>query len=341
VVEPLLEVKDLTVSFNTEDGVVRAVDGVSFTLGHGEVLGIVGESGSGKTVTVMSILRLLDDPNATFEGEVLYKGRDLMTLPDNRLRGVRGREIGMIFQDPMASLNPVYRVGDQIVEAIVTHQTIARAQARRRAVELLGEVGIPDPDRRARDFPHQFSGGMRRRAVIAVALANDPDILIADEPTTALDTTIQAQILDLIGTLQDRFGSAVILITHDLGVAAGVADRIAVMYAGRIVECAGGRDLFCDPQHPYTWGLLGSIPRLDHPHEMRLHSIAGAPPSLIDPPEGCRFRSRCPHAFAACTDEPRLEARVEQGHHLDRCWLEVETKRAVRNDTIRGEIAAG
>ena len=341
MVEPLLEVKDLTVSFNTEDGVVRAVDGVSFTLRHGEVLGIVGESGSGKTVAVMSILRLLDDPNATFDGEVLYKGRDLITLPDDRIRAVRGREIALVVQDPAAALNPVYRVGDQIAEAIVTHQTIARSQARRRAVELLGEVGIPDPARRARDFPHQFSGGMRQRAVIAMALANDPDILIADEPTTALDATIQAQILDLIGTLQERFRSAVILITHDLGVVAGIADRIAVMYAGRIVEYAGRRDLFYDPQHPYTWGLLGSIPRFDHPHELRLHSIAGTPPSLIDPPEGCRFRPRCPQAFAACTDEPRLEARVEQGHHLDRCLLEVEKKRALRNDTIRGEIPAG
>jgi oligopeptide/dipeptide ABC transporter ATP-binding protein len=341
VVEPLLSVKDLTVSFHTDEGVVRAVDGVSFTLGQGEVLGIVGESGSGKTVTVMSILRLLDDPNATLDGEVLYKGRDVMTLPDDGMRGVRGREIAMIFQDPMTSLNPVYTVGDQIVEAILTHQHIAKAKAQKRAVDLLGQVGIPDPDRRARDFPHQFSGGMRQRAVIAMALANDPDILIADEPTTALDVTIQAQILELIRMLRDQVGSAVILITHDLGVVAEIADRIAVMYAGRIVECGGRRDLFYDPQHPYTWGLLGSIPRLEHPRHARLHSITGTPHSLIDPPPGCRFRSRCPHAFAACTDEPRLEARVEQGHHLDRCWLEVETKRAVRDDTIRGEIAAG
>jgi oligopeptide/dipeptide ABC transporter ATP-binding protein len=262
-------------------------------------------------------------------------------LSEKGMRRIRGREIAMIFQDPMTSLNPVYRVGDQIVEAIAAHQHIAKADAQKRAVDLLGQVGIPQPDRRARDFPHQFSGGMRQRAVIAMALANDPDILIADEPTTALDVTIQAQILDLIGTLKERFGSAVILITHDLGVVADIADRIAVMYAGRIVECGGRRDLFYDPQHPYTWGLLGSIPRLEHPRHARLHSITGTPPSLVDPPPGCRFRSRCPHAFAACTDEPRLEARVGQGHHLDRCWLEVETKRAVRNDTIHGEIAAG
>jgi peptide/nickel transport system ATP-binding protein len=339
--EPLLQVKDLTVSFDTEDGVVRAVDGVSFTLDHGEVLGIVGESGSGKTVTVMSILRLLVDLNARFQGEVLFKGRDVMMLPEKGMRRIRGREIAMIFQDPMTSLNPVYRVGDQIVEAIVTHQHIAKAEAQKRAVDLLGQVGIPQPDRRAGDFPHQFSGGMRQRAVIAMALANDPDILIADEPTTALDVTIQAQILDLIGRLKERFGSAVILITHDLGVVADIADRIAVMYSGRIVEHAGRRDLFYDPQHPYTWGLLGSIPRLEHTPHARLHSITGTPHSLVDPPPGCRFRSRCPHAFAACTDEPRLAARVEHAHHLDRCWLEVETKRAVRNDTIRGETAAG
>jgi oligopeptide/dipeptide ABC transporter ATP-binding protein len=339
VAEPLLQVKDLKVSFNTEDGVVQAVDGVSFTLGEGEVLGIVGESGSGKSVTMMSVMRLINDPNATFEGEVLYKGRDVMKLPDDRMREVRGREIAMIFQDPMTSLNPVYRVGDQIVEAIVAHQDMAKAQANTRAVDLLRKVGIPQPGRRARDFPHQFSGGMRQRALIAMALANDPDILIADEPTTALDVTIQAQILELIGTLKDELGSAVMLITHDLGVVADIADRIAVMYAGRIVEFASRRELFYDPQHPYTWGLLGSIPRLDRPKQARLHSIAGTPPSLIDPPEGCRFRPRCPHAFAACSDEPRLEARVEQPRHLDRCWLEVETKRAVRSKTIRGEIA--
>jgi peptide/nickel transport system ATP-binding protein len=340
MVEPLLRVKDLRVSFNTEDGVLRAVDGVSFTLDRGEVLGIVGESGSGKTVTVMSILRLLGDPNATFDGEVLFKGRDMMTLPEKGMCHVRGREIAMIFQDPMTSLNPVYRVGDQIVEAIVTHQHIPKAQAQKQAVDLLGQVGIPHPDRRASDFPHQFSGGMRQRAVIAMALANDPDILIADEPTTALDVTIQAQILDLIGTLKERFGSAVILITHDLGVVADIADRIAVMYAGRIVEYAGRRDLFYDPQHPYTWGLLGSIPRLDHAPELRLHSIAGSPPSLIDPPEGCRFRPRCPHAFAQCTVEPPLQTRVQRGRHMDRCWLDVETKRAVRGETIHGHIPA-
>jgi len=338
--EPLLEVRDLSVSFTTEDGVVRAVDGVSFTLSPHEVLGIVGESGSGKSVTMMSILRLITDPNAEYGGQVLYKGRDVMTLPADRMREVRGGEIAMIFQDPMTSLNPVYRVGDQIVEAILMHQAIGKAMAKRRAIELLGAVGIPQPARRADDFPHQFSGGMRQRAMIAMALANDPDILIADEPTTALDVTIQAQILELVGRLKDEFGSAVILITHDLGVVAGIADRIAVMYAGRIVEFGPKRDLFYDPQHPYTWGLLGSIPRLDRPKAERLHSIAGMPPSLIDPPPGCRFRPRCPHAFDRCAAEPALEARVGEGRHLDRCWLDPDTKRAVRDRTIHGEIAA-
>jgi peptide/nickel transport system ATP-binding protein len=340
VAPPLLEVRDLKVSFKTEDGLVRAVDGVSFTLGHGEVLGIVGESGSGKSVTMMSVLRLINDPNAVFEGEVLYKGRDVMGLPDDRMREVRGGEIAMIFQDPMTSLNPVYKVADQIIEAIVTHQDIGKAAARARAVDLLKQVGIPQAERRADDFPHQFSGGMRQRAMIAMALANDPDILIADEPTTALDVTIQAQILELIARLKDEFSSAVILITHDLGVVAGIADRIGVMYAGRIVEFGGKRDLFYDPQHPYTWGLLGSIPRLDRPKAERLHSIAGMPPSLIDAPAGCRFRPRCPHAFDRCTDEPGLEARTGHPRHLDRCWLDVESKRAVRDKTIHGEIAA-
>jgi oligopeptide/dipeptide ABC transporter ATP-binding protein len=288
----------------------------------------------------MSVLRLINDPNARFEGEVLYKGRNVMDLPEARMREVRGGEIAMIFQDPMTSLNPVYKVADQIVEAIRTHRDIGKAAARARAVELLKQVGIPQADRRADDYPHQFSGGMRQRAMIAMALANDPDILIADEPTTALDVTIQAQILELIARLKDEFSSAVILITHDLGVVAGIADRIGVMYAGRIVEFGGRRDLFYDPQHPYTWGLLGSIPRLDRPKAERLHSIAGTPPSLIDPPAGCRFRPRCPHAFDRCEQEPALEARAGVPRHLDRCWLDVESKRAVRDKTIHGETAA-
>jgi oligopeptide/dipeptide ABC transporter ATP-binding protein len=338
--EPLLEVKDLKVQFRTEDGVVKAVDGVSFTLSQGEVLGIVGESGSGKSVTMMSVLRLINDPNMRTEGEVIYKGRDVMKLDKNQMQEIRGAEISMIFQDPMTSLNPVYRIGEQITESILTHQDIDKRAARRRAIDLLGQVGIPQADRRVDDFPHQFSGGMRQRAMIAIALANNPDVLIADEPTTALDVTIQAQILELIDRLKDDFNSAVILITHDLGVVADIADRIAVMYAGRIVEFGEKREVFYDPQMPYTWGLLGSIPRLDRPKQERLHSIEGMPPSLINPPQGCKFRPRCPHAFEKCLEEPELEARAGRRDHLDRCWLSPETKRSIRAKTIEGEIVA-
>jgi len=338
--EHLLEVKNLKVSFRTEDGVVKAVDGVSFTVDQGEVLGIVGESGSGKSVTMMSVMRLINDPNMRVEGEVLYKGRDIMQLDESRMREVRGSEMAMIFQDPMTSLNPVYRVGDQIVEAVVTHQTLDKKQARARAVDLLKQVGIPHAESRVDDFPHQFSGGMRQRAMIAMALANNPDILIADEPTTALDVTIQAQIIELIDNLKDDFGSAVVLITHDLGVVAEIADTIGVMYAGRVVEFGEKRQIFYDPQHPYTWGLLGSIPRLDRPKLDRLHSIKGMPPSLINPPQGCKFRPRCPHAFERCMEEPELASHVDDRDHLDRCWIDVDTKRAIRTKTIHGETAA-
>jgi oligopeptide/dipeptide ABC transporter ATP-binding protein len=338
--EPLLEVKDLKVSFRTEDGVVKAVDGVSFAVDQGEVLGIVGESGSGKSVTMMSVLRLINDPNMQVEGEVIYKGRDLMKLHKDEMQEVRGDEIAMIFQDPMTSLNPVYRVGDQIIEAILTHQDVGKLVAKRRAIELLQQVGIPHAEERVEDYPHQFSGGMRQRAMIAMALANNPDILIADEPTTALDVTIQAQIIELIDKLKDEFNSAVVLITHDLGVVAEIANEIIVMYAGRVVERAPTRQLFYDPQHPYTWGLLGSIPRLDRPKLERLHSIKGMPPSLINAPEGCKFRPRCPHAFDKCTEEPELRNRVEEHAHLDRCWLTVPDKRRLRDETISGEEAA-
>jgi oligopeptide/dipeptide ABC transporter ATP-binding protein len=246
----------------------------------------------------------------------------------------------MIFQDPMSSLNPVYRIGDQIVEAIRTHDDVDKRVAKRRSVDLLRQVGIPRPEARVDDYPHQFSGGMRQRAMIAMALANNPDVLIADEPTTALDVTIQAQIIELIDRLKDDFDSAVIMITHDLGVVADIADEVVVMYAGRVVERAGKRELFYDPQMPYTWGLLGSIPRLDRPKPERLHSITGAPPSLINLPRGCKFRPRCPHAFDKCFEEPRLESRVEDPRHLDRCWLPVEDKRSLRESTIAGEVAA-
>src|SRR5919198_1731067 len=338
--ERLLEVRDLHVHFNTEDGVVRAVDGVSFELERGKVLGIVGESGSGKSVTAMTIMGLTRDINSRFGGEVEYQGRNLLELSDAEMQNYRGNEIGMIFQDPMTSLNPVYRIGEQIVEAIQIHEKVDKRSANRRAVELLRQVGIPNPESRVDDFPHQFSGGMRQRAMIAMALSCNPDVLIADEPTTALDVTIQAQIIELIDRLKDEFNSSVILITHDLGVVADVADEIIVMYAGRVVERGGKRQVFYDPQHPYAWGLLGSIPRLDRPKPERLHSIKGAPPSLINLPRGCKFRPRCPHAFDKCTDEPDLVNRVEEPGHLDRCWLSVQEKRAVRDRTIRGEEEA-
>jgi oligopeptide/dipeptide ABC transporter ATP-binding protein len=335
--ERLLEVDDLHVHFVTEDGVVRAVDGVSFELDRGQVLGIVGESGSGKSVTALTLMGLTRDVNTRFQGEVRYKGKDLLKVPEHEMQEYRGNEIGMIFQDPMTSLNPVYRIGEQIVEAIRAHQTVDKATARRRAIELLRQVGIPNPESRVDDFPHQFSGGMRQRAMIAMALSCNPDILIADEPTTALDVTIQAQIIELIDQLKDDFNSAVIMITHDLGVVADIADEIVVMYAGRVVERAVTRELFYDPQHPYTWGLLGSIPRLDRPRPERLHSIKGSPPSLITLPQGCKFRPRCPHAFNKCLEEPELVQRVETPRHLDRCWLDVEYKRVHRDETIEGD----
>jgi oligopeptide/dipeptide ABC transporter ATP-binding protein len=335
--ERLLDVDNLSVEFATEDGIVHAVDGVSFTLDRGQVLGIVGESGSGKSVTAMTIMGLTRGVNARFGGSVRYQGTDLLTISDTQMQNYRGNEIGMIFQDPMTSLNPVYRVGEQICEAIQAHEQVDKRNARRRAVELLKQVGIPNPESRVDDFPHQFSGGMRQRAMIAMALSCNPAILIADEPTTALDVTIQAQIIELIGRLKNDFNSAVIMITHDLGVVADIADEIIVKYAGRVVEKAATRDLFYDPQMPYTWGLLGSIPRLDRPRPERLYSIKGTPPSLITLPQGCKFRPRCPHAFDKCMQEPALEQRVETPGHLDRCWLDVEYKRAQRDGMISGD----
>jgi peptide/nickel transport system ATP-binding protein len=337
--EPLLEVKDLKVSFRTEDGLVRAVDGISFSVDEGEVVGIVGESGSGKSVTMMSVMRLINDPNAIYEGEILYKGRNLMGVSQDAMRQVRGEEIAMIFQDPMTSLNPVYTVGWQIEEQLNEHNDLNKGQARQRAIALLTQVGIPKPEQRIDDYPHQFSGGMRQRVMIALALSCNPDLLIADEPTTALDVTIQAQILELIKNLKQEFGSAVVLITHDLGVVADVADRILVMYAGRIVEEGNKEQIFYDPQHPYTWGLLGSIARLDRPRARRLTAIAGQPPSLINRPQGCSFRPRCPQAFDRCrAEDPQLTTKVGDGH-LDACHLSVEDKRERRDRTINPELA--
>jgi oligopeptide/dipeptide ABC transporter ATP-binding protein len=339
-VEPLLDVRGLEVAFATEDGIVQAVDGVDFKLERGKVLGIVGESGSGKSVTSLTLLGLTRGPNARFGGEAIYKGKNLLAMSEDDLREVRGAEIAMIFQDPMTSMNPVYKVGQQIVEQIRLHTKVSKREARARAVALLEQVGIPNAKRRVDDYPHQFSGGMRQRAMIAMALSCNPDVLIADEPTTALDVTIQAQILELIGQLKDEYDSSVILITHDLGVVADVADDILVMYAGRVVEHGPKRKLFYDPQHPYTWGLLGSIPRLDRPKPERLFSIRGTPPSLINPPRGCRFRPRCPHAFDKCLEEPELVDRAGDPAHLDRCWLSPEDKRSLRTTTIQGQVTA-
>ena len=335
--EPLLDVRDLKVSFRTEDGLVKAVDGVSLTLSEGETLGIVGESGSGKSVTMMSVMRLINDPNARFEGQVLYKGHDLMTLNRDQMRTIRGTGIAMIFQDPMTSLNPVYRVGWQITEQIRAHENVSKQAARARAIELLAAVGIPQAAERVDNYPHEFSGGMRQRVMIAMAVSCNPDILIADEPTTALDVTIQAQILSLLRKLKDEFGTAVVLITHDMGVVADMADRIAVMYAGRIVEQGSRREVFYDAQHPYTWGLLGSIARLDRPKPRRLATIPGQPPSLLRLPEGCAFGDRCAHRFELCDERPPLLARVD-GNHLDACHLEPKQKKELRETTIHPEL---
>jgi oligopeptide/dipeptide ABC transporter ATP-binding protein len=335
--EPLLDVRDLKVSFRTEDGLVKAVDGVSFTLFEGETLGIVGESGSGKSVTMMSVMRLINDPNARFQGEVRYKGHDLMTLSRDQMRDIRGTGISMIFQDPMTSLNPVYRVGWQIGEQIRAHERISKQAARARAIELLTAVGIPQAAGRVDSYPHEFSGGMRQRVMIAMAVSCNPDILIADEPTTALDVTIQAQILSLLRKLRNDFGTAVVLITHDMGVVADLADRIAVMYAGRIVEQGSRREVFYDAQHPYTWGLLGSIARLDRPKPRRLAAIPGLPPSLLSLPGGCAFGARCAHRFALCDQRPELTDKFGDGH-LDACHLDPGQKQELRETTIHPEL---
>ena len=336
--EPLLRVEELEVAFATEDGIVQAVDGVSFELKPGEVLAIVGESGSGKSVTAMTLMGLTRSPNARFSGAAYYQGTELIDAPEDELRRIRGAEIAMVFQDPMTSLNPVHKVGNQIIEQIQEHEALPDQQARERAIELLERVGIPRARDRIDSYPFEFSGGMRQRVMIALALSCDPSILIADEPTTALDVTIQAQILQRVRDLREETGAAVILVTHDLGVVADIADRIAVMYAGRIIEEGTLDQIFYDPQHPYTWGLLGSITRVDRPRPDRLPAIKGLPPSLSDRPEGCHFRPRCPHEFPKCVEIPPLEARIkDHPDHRDRCWLSLEEKRSKR-EVKPGEI---
>ena len=325
---PLLEVEDLRVHFETEDGLVKAVDGISYTVDRGQTLGIVGESGSGKSVSSLTVMGLTRARNARISGTVRFDGRDLLGSSDETLRQIRGNEIAMIFQDPLSSLHPFYKVGDQIVEGIRAHREVSKAQAYDRAVEMLGLVGIPEPRRRADAYPHEFSGGMRQRAMIAMALANDPKLLIADEPTTALDVTVQAQILELIERLQQEFDTAVVIITHDLGVVAEMADDIAVMYAGRIVERGDADTVFNAPEHPYTWGLLSSIPRMDTPREEELRPIAGRPPSLINLPGGCSFHPRCPYVREAHRRvDPALEPVEGDPRHRVACLLDSRTRR--------------
>jgi peptide/nickel transport system ATP-binding protein/oligopeptide transport system ATP-binding protein len=336
--DALLSIDDLRVSFHTDEGVVKAVDGVSFEVNRGEVVAVVGESGSGKSVTGMTLMGLTRGPNAEIAGSAKLDGFELLTASNEQLRKIRGNDIAMIFQDPISSLNPVYRVGAQIVEQIRTHNPdVSKADAMARAVDLMERVGVPRAAERLRSYPHEFSGGMRQRVMIAMALSCSPKLLIADEPTTALDVTIQAQILDELRQLREQTNAGIILVTHDLAVVADVADRVVVMYSGRVVEQGTLDELFYDPQHPYTWGLLGSITRVDRDRATRLPAIAGMPPSLLAPPTGCHFQPRCPHSFEQCSQVPELISRLPDAPgHLDRCWLEPEHKRQRRN--VDGQI---
>ncbi|WP_030660683.1 ABC transporter ATP-binding protein [Streptomyces cellulosae] len=327
--EPLLDVRDLRVSFRTRQGSVTAVDGLSFSVAPGEILGVVGESGSGKSVSMLAVLRLLTNPNVTVSGEVRFQGRDLLALPDKEMRAVRGREIAMVFQDPMTALTPVYTVGWQIAEQIRAHDRVSRREARARAVRLLSDVGIPDAASRVNAYPHEFSGGMRQRAVIAMALSCDPALLIADEPTTALDVTVQAQILDLMRELNGR-GSAVVLITHDMGVISQIADRVLVMYGGRAAEEGPRRAVFHGPRHPYTWGLLDSVPRVGGARLRRLPTIAGVPVSPGALPPGCAFAPRCRLRHDRCAELPALAAGNGDAGHRDACWLPPDDRGSLR-----------
>ena len=326
--EPLLQVKDLKVHFPTDDGLVKAVDGISFTVERGQTLGVVGESGSGKSVTFMTIMGLINRKKAHVEGQVIFQGRELLTMPEDELRTIRGDGMGMVFQDPMTSLHPYYKVGNQISEAILTHREISKDEAFEKAVEMLKVVGIPQPGDRARQYPHEYSGGMRQRAMIAMSLALNPDLLIADEPTTALDVTVQAQILELIARLKEEFNIGVVLITHDLGVVHDVAERVMVMYAGKSVEQGSRDEVFNNPLHPYAWGLLESIPHVDQ-KGTRLVPIEGLPPSLIFVPPGCAFHPRCPHRFEPCDKE--VPAFMDRGGgHPEACHLPIEEKQRIR-----------
>jgi peptide/nickel transport system ATP-binding protein len=338
----LLEVEDLRVHFHTDDGIVKAVDGVSYRVERGKALGIVGESGSGKSVsslTVMGLTRFFQSAEIT--GSIKFDGKDLLTASDEEMRRIRGNDIAMIFQDPLSSLHPFYRIGKQLVEAIQSHRDVSKAQALDRAVEMLGLVGIPEPRKRVDSYPHEFSGGMRQRVMIAMALCNDPKLLIADEPTTALDVTVQAQILDLIQRLQSELDTAIVMITHDLGVVAEVADEIAVMYAGEIVEHASKDTIFAGPEHPYTWGLLRSIPRLDLPRGEELVPISGRPPSLITLPGGCSFHPRCPYVRDSHRQtHPDLDPVPDDTEHVVRCLLASDTRRRIWRELQEGKDPA-
>ncbi len=340
-----LDVRDLRVTFPTEDGQVSAVAGLSFQVERGQTLGIVGESGSGKSVSAQAILGLHKGTRAVVTGEIWLEGEELVAMSSEEMRALRGNKVAMIFQDPLSSLHPFYSIGQQIVEAYRVHNKVSKADAKKRAIEMLDRVGIPNANKRVDEFPHQFSGGMRQRAMIAMALVNNPALLVADEPTTALDVTVQAQILELMKDLQREFNSAVVIITHDLGVVAEVADKVTVMYAGRCVEQGLVRDLFYRPQMPYTWGLLSSMPRLDRERKSRLDPIPGTPPSLIDIPPGCVFNPRCTHQAAVeaeqrapiCrTDAPALIEYTEG--HLVRCHLTTEQRDHIWNDTIKPKL---
>ena len=330
--EPLLDVRNLKVWFPTDDGVVKAVDGVSFQVFPGQTLGIVGESGSGKSVSMLTTMGLVSHEQAIIEGEVIFAGQDLLKLPPDEMRTIRGNKMGMVFQDPMSSLHPFYKVGDQIVEAIRSHQDMSKKDAMDLAVEMLRRVGIPRPEERANQYPHEYSGGMRQRAMIAMALVLNPDLLIADEPTTALDVTVQAQILDLIDRLREEFNAAVVIITHDLGVVAEHCDEIQVMYAGRIVETGDARDIYYHAQHPYAWGLLQSIARMDQEMD-RLRPIRGLPPSLIYVPSGCAFHPRCPYVMDVCKREVP-ELIPSNGHHASACHLSLAEKERIFREEV-------
>ncbi|WP_350281527.1 ABC transporter ATP-binding protein [Kribbella sp. HUAS MG21] len=339
---PFLEVKDLQVHFPTDDGLVKAVNGLNFTLERGKTLGIVGESGSGKSVSSLAIMGLHKGSRAQVTGEIWLDGAELVSMSVPEIRTLRGRKVAMIFQDPLSAMHPFYRVGDQLTEAYLVHNDAPKAVARKRAIELLDRVGIPSPDKRFFDYPHQFSGGMRQRAMIAMALMCDPSLLIADEPTTALDVTVQAQILDLMKDLQKEFNSAIILITHDLGVVAKMTENVVVMYGGRVVESANVRDIFYRPEMPYTWGLLGSIPRVNRSGDGRLKSIRGTPPSLINLPKGCPFQPRCDYqqhveGHSCVAELPELLQIGHEGHHV-RCHIDSEQRRRLFADQVKPSL---